>query len=121
MTISRFHQLLVRLYPFSKGSCRLRRFAMRHLRGMTLSRDSFGHQLLLDLSSFIDANIYLDGSYERQSIEYLAQEMRRFGCDLFVDIGANIGTYSIYFAALREIHRVYAFEPDPRNFAQLMG
>lgn len=38
--------------------------------------------------------------------------------DLFVDIGANIGVYSLY-AAMRRGARVFAFEPGAQNFAAL--
>lgn len=37
--------------------------------------------------------------------------------DLIVDVGAHIGCFS-YAAMLRGARRVYAFEPDPANFAQ---
>jgi FkbM family methyltransferase len=38
--------------------------------------------------------------------------------DVFVDIGANVGMYSIWAAASRGV-RVYAFEPESQNFALL--
>lgn len=38
--------------------------------------------------------------------------------DLFVDIGANIGVYTLY-AAVRRGARVLAFEPEAQNFAAL--
>ncbi|MEM8833644.1 MAG: FkbM family methyltransferase, partial [Pseudomonadota bacterium] len=34
-------------------------------------------------------------------------------------IGANIGLYSLQFATLGSIEKIYAFEPDPRNNTQL--
>lgn len=40
--------------------------------------------------------------------------------DVIVDIGANVGVYSTYFAKLvQNSGRVFAFEPDPQNFARL--
>jgi FkbM family methyltransferase len=38
--------------------------------------------------------------------------------DVFVDIGANVGTYSLY-AAKKRFCRVYAFEPESQNYAAL--
>ena len=38
--------------------------------------------------------------------------------DVFIDIGANVGMYSIWAAATRGT-RVYAFEPESQNFALL--
>lgn len=44
--------------------------------------------------------------------------IRSFGCnDVFYDIGANVGSYSIY--AGRRCRRVLAFEPEAQNFAVL--
>jgi len=40
--------------------------------------------------------------------------------DVIVDVGANIGVYSIFFASLvGSKGQVLAFEPDPRNFNRL--
>lgn len=39
--------------------------------------------------------------------------------DVFWDIGANIGVYSLYAAVLYEDMPIYAFEPVERNFLQL--
>lgn len=38
--------------------------------------------------------------------------------DIYVDIGANIGIYTIFAAAVRGV-RTYAFEPEAQNFAAL--
>jgi len=40
--------------------------------------------------------------------------------DVIVDIGANVGVYSVFFAELVGPQgSVFAFEPDPQNFARL--
>ena len=41
------------------------------------------------------------------------------GLDL-VDIGANVGIYSLYFAKLSENSRIYSFEPDASSFTSLV-
>ena len=38
--------------------------------------------------------------------------------DVFVDVGANIGLYSVYAAVVGRAH-VYAFEPEALNYAEL--
>ncbi len=38
--------------------------------------------------------------------------------DVFVDVGANVGLYSIYAALIADA-RVYAFEPESQNYAEL--
>lgn len=39
--------------------------------------------------------------------------------DIFYDVGANIGLYSLYAAKLRPTCRVFAFEPVSHNFGNL--
>jgi FkbM family methyltransferase len=39
--------------------------------------------------------------------------------DTIIDIGAHIGTFTIYAAKLADKGRVYSFEPHPENFALL--
>ena len=113
---------LLRLYPFQKGRFRARLLAMENLRGRyRLARDSFHHLMLLDTSNYIDGCIYLEGAYEKQSLLSLAQLIEEYKCTLLVDVGANIGVYSIYFAHDPYIRQILAFEPDPRNYAQLMA
>jgi hypothetical protein len=40
------------------------------------------------------------------------------GADILVDIGANVGMYTIWSAATKGV-RVYAFEPEAQNYALL--
>lgn len=39
--------------------------------------------------------------------------------DVVIDIGAHVGLFAIYLAALHPEITVFAFEPDPRNFQHL--
>lgn len=51
---------------------------------------------------------------EPETLEWI----RKFSpTDVFYDIGANVGTYTIY--AARRCGRVYAFEPESANYAAL--
>ena len=40
--------------------------------------------------------------------------------DIFYDVGANIGLYSLYAASVRRC-KVFAFEPEGKNFARLVN
>ncbi len=40
--------------------------------------------------------------------------------DVFIDIGANIGAYSMFFSSLPSIQNIYAFEPSPRTRDELL-
>jgi FkbM family methyltransferase len=65
---------------------------------------------------FISAQIAESGEWEPFETS-LVEKLLRPG-DTFVDIGANIGWYTIVAAALVGLlGRVYAFEPEPLNFA----
>jgi FkbM family methyltransferase len=56
---------------------------------------------------------------EPETIEWLRENLR--DDDVFYDVGANIGLYSLYAAKLRPACRVFAFEPESHNFGNLCG
>lgn len=56
---------------------------------------------------------------EPETIEWLRENLR--DGDIFYDIGANIGLYSLYAAKLRQSCSVFAFEPESHNFGNLCG
>lgn len=63
--------------------------------------------------------IHLDGRYEREELDFLAEALfprlpSRAAC---LDLGANIGNHSLHFAPYFD--RVIAFEPHPRTFGLL--
>lgn len=63
--------------------------------------------------------IHLDGRYEHEELEFLAETIfpklpSRSAC---LDLGANIGNHSLHFA--EHFDRVIAFEPHPRTFGLL--
>src|SRR5579863_4327451 len=60
-------------------------------------------------------NIYC-GLHEFEDMAFLLHFLRPD--DLFVDIGANIGSYTILASGVRRA-RTIAFEPDPVTFAAL--
>jgi len=54
---------------------------------------------------------------EPETLDWLDTELRPQ--DVFWDIGANIGLYSLYAAKRCPSARIHAFEPEARNFSQL--
>lgn len=75
--------------------------------------------LLLNYRNYVDRELLFYGKYEREQIAVLTSAMARHGCDLFLDVGANIGLYSLVVATRRLAQRVIAFEPDARSRAPL--
>ena len=63
------------------------------------------------------ADIY--ATKEPETIEWLRENLR--DGDVFYDVGANIGLYSLYAAKLRAACRVFALEPESQNFGKLCG
>ncbi len=74
-----------------------------------------GMQVVCDLRDHVQRHIYFLGSYEVVE-SYLFSQMIRPGF-IVLDIGANIGQYSMLASKLvGESGRVFAFEPVPANF-----
>lgn len=75
-----------------------------------------GHKMLLDTRDSLRLSI--NGVYEPLETELLKKEINEEFTVL--DIGANIGYYTLIFAkCVGSMGRVYAFEPDPENFSIL--
>jgi FkbM family methyltransferase len=77
--------------------------------------------LLLNYRNYVDRELLSHGRYERDQIDMLTSAMLRHGCDIFLDIGANIGLYSLIAATRRLAGAVIAFEPDARSLGALQA
>jgi len=90
--------------------------------GPFAAKTKSGVRLRVFASSFMDAH-YFDPRHRKESdATILAQEIARLGeGDVFIDVGANIGYYSIL--AARRVGAsglVLAFEPSQREFVRLL-
>lgn len=77
---------------------------------------------LLNRNNFVDRNYGIFGDFEcAQRRFFLAADADRPPFDAMIDIGANFGLYAVLVAARKMAGEVHAFEPDPRNRAQLQA
>lgn len=78
-----------------------------------------GLKWVLDRRNRVDRKI-ICGGYEQEQVAFLLGQLAR-GCDCFFDVGANLGLYTLQVAQSGRANRFVAFEPDRRNYAQLMA
>lgn len=119
----RLLQLFGHTWPFERGRQRLFSFLFEHkglrerisrLPNPVMMRRGF--KLTTHPNEFTSLWFRLYGCYERQSIVFLAEELRNGG--VFLDIGANLGLFSIDLA-MHTPCQVIAFEPN-KNTAKLL-
>ena len=123
--VSRFLLSIVRFYmkyfPIPNGKGLLLRSLVIPLLGddgKFVAYSSSGSQLYTSVREAIGVSIFLDGTFEEDELTYL----RNLSTDgsTIVDVGANIGIYTIELA--REVGAngmVLAFEPSPDTFSRL--
>ena len=66
----------------------------------------------LDFLDPIDRQIIIYKEYENDQIKFLENYMLKNTCDYFLDIGANSGYYSFYFASKFKNLKIKAIEPN---------
>lgn len=77
-----------------------------------------GFSMRLEPSECIDGNLWFKPHlYDRREIEYLLQRFPEEG--VFIDLGSNIGFWSLRFAAEFNQSRIYAIEANPVTFQTL--
>ncbi len=58
----------------------------------------------------------MKGFYEKKQLDFLKKISKEKKISHFLDIGANIGYYTLFF---KDIKNIYAFEPNRKNFLRL--
>lgn len=110
--------------PFERGRWRLGAAAYRHLNAAQIASSHVistrhGFDMSVDLRQFVDRTIYCMGEWEPHE-SALIQKLLKPG-DCFVDVGANIGYFSLLAAKLVGPEgKVFAFEANARTHALLL-
>ena len=73
----------------------------------------------LNLQSSNDRYIYLNGFYGKKQINFVEKQINLNNFDYFLDIGSNIGFYSLFFASKYKNLNIMAFEPITENADQI--
>jgi FkbM family methyltransferase len=84
----------------------------------TTARTTFGSIMRIDLRDIIQRIIFFFNIFEPEITEYVKHALSPG--DIFIDIGANVGYYSLLAGKLvGSTGKVFAFEASPRIFAML--
>ena len=68
-------------------------------------------------SDFISAEIAATGAWEKDIVNNVIKSMESHPSAMFLDVGANIGMYTVMIAAMKR--KVIAVDADPRNLAYI--
>ena len=71
----------------------------------------------IDIRESIERKTYFIKEYEKKRMDQLHILSKKINSEILIDIGANIGFYSILFSD--RFDHIYSFEPNERNFKVL--
>ena len=73
----------------------------------------------LNIRDSIDRELFMNGYYEEKQIDILSKSIEKNSINFFLDIGSNIGIYSILMAKYHSNLTIHAFEPHRDTFKRL--
>lgn len=77
----------------------------------------YGVKFRLDPSDHVMRQIFLRGVYEKNTIRHVLKNLKK--TDTFVDVGTNIGAYTLNISKHLTAGKVISFEPSPKALSFL--
>jgi len=100
----------LRQFPIDKWKNKIEQFV--HLPDeIVYFKNQQGISYHLETNDHVMQQIYLRGIYEKNTLHHLIKLTNP--SDTFVDVGANIGAYSLVMAQVLKMGKVISFEPNP--------
>jgi FkbM family methyltransferase len=84
-----------------------------------ICRDGVLYLINMKSGNWVDKEILVNGGLEPDQRAYLLAHIRQRQCGIFLDIGANFGTYAACVALQTDCRTIIAYEPDRRGYDQL--
>ena len=109
---------LLRVTPPLRGKWRLQHLWEKHveMRGHRVARLPGGARLAVDMAVEYERSVWLQRE-EWSDLRWLQGKLRQG--DGFVDVGANLGIWSLVAATVGEAGKVVSLEPNPTTFQRL--
>lgn len=76
-------------------------------------------KFFLNIRDSLDRELFMNGYYEEKQLNILSKSIKKYSINNFVDIGSNIGIYSILMAKNHSNLTIHAFEPHIDAFKRL--
>jgi FkbM family methyltransferase len=114
-------KLALRLFDTRYGRDLLIKAIGPRTRFMTV--DCGDHLLTFSPEDYLGRSVFVKNHFDRDHVGRLMGKLIELGVDVrgktLLEIGANIGTHTVYFGLTGAFGRIVAIEPDPRNFELL--
>lgn len=114
-------RLALRFFDTRYGRDLLIRAIGPRTRFMTV--DCGDHLLTFSPEDYLGRSVFVKNHFDRDHVGRLMEKLSDLGISVagktLLEIGANIGTHTVYFGLTHAFERIIAIEPDPRNFELL--
>lgn len=85
--------------------------------------DCGDHLMTFSPGDYLGRSVFVKNHFDRDHVDRLMRRLAEAGIrvdgTVLLEIGANIGTHTVYFGLTGAFSRLVAVEPDPRNFELL--